>query len=30
VVVAERDNRRNKGDRDSDFCKGSHGASILC
>ena len=30
TVVAEPDNRRNKGDRDSDFCKGSHDASILC
>jgi hypothetical protein len=30
VVVAEPDNRRDKGDRDSNFCKGSHDASILC
>jgi len=30
TVVAEPDNRRNKDGHDSDFCKGSHDASILC
>ena len=30
TVVAEPDNRRDKGDRDTDFRKGSHDASILC
>jgi hypothetical protein len=30
IVVAEPDNRRDKGERDSNFCKGSHDASILC
>ena len=29
TVVAEPDNRRDKGERDSNFCKGSHDASIL-
>jgi hypothetical protein len=29
IVVAEPDNRRNKRDRDSNFCNGSHDASIL-
>jgi hypothetical protein len=29
TVVTEPDNRRDKGDRDSDFCNGSHDASIL-
>jgi hypothetical protein len=28
-VVAEPDNRRDKGDRDGNFCKSSHDASIL-
>jgi hypothetical protein len=30
TVVAEPDNRRDKGDRNSNFRKGSHDASILC
>src|SRR5262249_30849274 len=29
TVVAEPDNRRDKGNRDSNFCKSSHDASIL-
>jgi hypothetical protein len=28
TVVAEPDNRRDKGVRDSNFCKGSHDASV--
>jgi hypothetical protein len=30
AVVAEPNNGRDKGDRDNNFCKGSHDASILC